>query len=511
MSRAGSGTFRLRVSPAVLAVATIPMWLSLMDVTILNVGYDHIVASLGATLDEVSWASTAYTLAGIVGLPLTGWLVARFGRKRVFLVILSLFTIGSALCALATNATQLAAFRLLQGLGGGLQSSVSQAIFLDAYPDEERGKALNLLSVSVMVGPFAGPILAGFILQHFAWPVLFLINVPLGVLTLWLAASLDVDQKDAKPAAAFSPWTIVLLFATLFAFQFAVQNGERMGWFDSAQIRWSLAACVVLAVVLVVQQTRLARPMIDFALFRNRDFSIGSVLLVVAGGSNYALAFFLPLFLQQVLGFTPLQAGLMTVPATIAMFAGNRLQDVACKRFTIYAVVAVGMAVLAVSLWFNGLYADMNTFQSIFWLRAFQGFAVGIFMIPIGVLSLRSIARRDIDAASGMSALIRQASGMIGIALIADLIERYQNVFYRTLLLVVPRWPTHVQRLAVPNLTDVLARRATVLAYQHVFSISAIVMLAAAVGIALFGIYEMLQRQNGTLVTAGADLSAPPA
>ncbi|HEV2262796.1 MAG TPA: MFS transporter, partial [Candidatus Rubrimentiphilum sp.] len=149
--------FRLRTSPAVLIVATVPMWLSLMDTTILNIGYGNIVSSLGATLDEVSWASTAYTLAAITTLPLAGWLVARYGRKRVFLTILFLFTAGSMLCALATTATQLGLFRLLQGFGGGLLGTVSQAIFLDAYPDEHRREAFNLLSVTVMVGPFLGP------------------------------------------------------------------------------------------------------------------------------------------------------------------------------------------------------------------------------------------------------------------------------------------------------------------------------------------------------------------
>lgn len=192
--------FRLRCSPALLAVAIIPLWLSIMDTTILNVAYDDIVASLGATLDEVSWASTAYMLASIMMLPLTGWLAARFGRKRLFLTIVVAFSIGSMLCGLATTATQLGAFRVLQGIGGGLLGSVSQAILFDAYPDENRSEAINLLSVLAMAASVGGPMIAGFILERFSWPMLFFVNIPLTVLTIWLALGLDLDQQvPAKP------------------------------------------------------------------------------------------------------------------------------------------------------------------------------------------------------------------------------------------------------------------------------------------------------------------------
>lgn len=487
-------TFRLRASPAVLAVATIPLWLSIMDATILNVAYDDIVASLGATLDEVSWASTAYLLASITMLPLTGWLVARYGRKRVYVTVLVLFGIGSMLCGLATTAAQLGLFRVLQGIGGGLLGSLSQAVLLDAYPDEERQDALNLLSVLAIVAPVLGPVVAGFVLERFSWPMLFFLNVPLTILTIWLCFTTDIEQKVKSAAGRFSFTTIALLFGSLFALQFVLQSGQRLDWFDSPEIVWAAIAALALGGALVFQQLRDSRPMIDLRLFLNREFLVGNVLSTVAGASNYGIAFVGPLFLQQILGFSPFQTALMTIPATLGLLAGNRLQDYLSRRVSLYLIVPPGMLLLAIALWYNGVYADLNDFTSITWLRIIQGMAFGVFVVPIGIMAFTTIQKRDVDAASGLFALIRQESGMIGIALIAALVEGSQNVYLRRLLQDVPRWPLLLHRSA-PSRAQILAaveQHAAVMAYQHVFAISAIVILALAVLIGAYGFVEWL-------------------
>lgn len=487
-------TFRLRASPAIIAVATIPLWLSIMDVTILNVAYDDIVASLGATLDEVSWASTAYILASVTMLPLTGWLVARFGRKRLFILIVLLFGLGSMLCGFATTATQLGIFRVLQGIGGGLLGSLSQAILLDAYPDENRDDAINLLSMLAMIAPVLGPVVAGFLLERFSWPMLFFINVPLALFTAWLALGIDIDQKSKAPAARFSVTTVALLFASLFAMQFVLQSGQRLGWLDSTEIRWSIVAAIVLGVALVVQQLRSRSPMIDFRLFRNREFSVGNVLSIVAGASNYGVAFLGPLFLQQILGFTPFQTALLTIPATIGLLIGNRIQDYLSRRISLYVLLPPGLVLLGVALWYNGVYADMNDFTSITWLRIVQGAAFGFFVVPIGVFAFKTIPKREIDAASGLFGVIRQVSGMVGIAFIASLVEASQNEYFQRLLQQVPRWPVLLHRSA-PSRDAVIAaleRHAQVLGYQHVFAIAAIAVIATGVLIALYGGGEWL-------------------
>jgi DHA2 family multidrug resistance protein len=461
-----------------------------MDTTILNVGYSDIVASFGATLDEVSWASTAYTLATITMLPLSGWFVARYGRKHVFMAIVTVFTAGSALCAMSTNVAQLAVFRLLQGAGGGLLGAISQSVFLDAYPDERRRDALNLLSVTVMLGPIAGPILAGIVLEHGAWPLLFIINVPLGIGTIWLASTLDLDQKDRKRAAPFSALTVALIFVTLLSFQFVLQSGQRLDWLHSPSICWALVCGILLGIALISQQLRAAVPMVDVGLFkRNRDFLVGNVLNVVGGASNYGIAFLGPLFLQQILGFTPLQTGLLTLPAAFAMFVGNRLQDVTCRRVSPLWVLSAGMIILGVALWFNGVFGASNGFGSITWLRVLQGFAIGLFMIPIGVLTLRSIDRSDIDSASGLNALIRQASGMAGIAVIAGAIESSRSVFFRLLAADAPRW-TALAHTSTKSILQALYRQAEVLAYQRVYALCAGVMLLCGLTLGICAFVE---------------------
>ena len=501
-------SFRLRASPAFIIVAMIPTWLALMDVTILNVGYDDIAASLGATLDEVSWASTAYTLAGITMLPLAGWLVSRFGRRRVFVTMLSLFALGSLLCGLATSATELAAFRLFQGLGGGLMGTVSQAILIDAYPDEYRTDAISLLSVLAIIGPILGPVVAGFVLVHFAWPMLFFINLPLAIFTIWLCFGIDIEQKAKTPPARFSFTTLALLFGTLFCFQFVLQSGQRLDWFDSAAIRWSLVSAVILGALLVFQQMRLAKPMIDLRLFANREFLVGNVLSIVAGGSNYAISFIGPLFLQQILGFSPLETGLLTIPSALALLVGNRVQDYLVRRVPLYVLLPPGMFALAVALWYNGVYADMNDLRSIMLLRLLQGFAFGVFIVPIGIFAFKTIAKKDIDSASGLFALVRQESGMIGIAAVAALVEGAQTGYFRRLLLQVPRWPvlTHHAAASQAAVVAAVSHRANVLAYQHVYAVSAAVMFGVALLIALYGLYDWLVHSgaNGTTAAAAA-------
>jgi DHA2 family multidrug resistance protein len=280
----------------------------------------------------------------------------------------------------------------------------------------------------------------------------------------------------------------------LFALQFVLQSGERLDWFDSPEIRFSFFAALVFGGLLIVQQLRAKLPMIDLRLFSNREFLIGNLLSFVAGAANYGVAFAGPLFLQQVLGFSPLQTALMTIPATIGLLIGNRLQDYFSRRIQVYWVVSTGMILLALALWYNGVYADFNDFTSITWLRILQGVAFGVFVVPIGVFAFKTIKQSQIDAASGLFAVVRQESGMIGIAFIATLLEASQNRYFQQLLLDVPRWPLLLHRAAPARdaIVASLERHALVLGYQHVFAVAAAIMSAAGVLIALYALWERL-------------------
>jgi DHA2 family multidrug resistance protein len=323
--------------------------------------------------------------------------------------------------------------------------------------------------------------------------------VPLTLFTIWLAMGMNIDQKAKSAPGRFSLSTIGLLFVALFALQYVLQSGERLDWFDSAAIRWSLVAALLFGGLLIAQQWRAKLPMIDLRLFLNREFLIGNLLSFVAGMANYGVAFAGPLFLQQVLGFTPFQTALMTIPATIGLFIGNRLQDYWMRRVSVYWVVSSGMILLAVALWYNGVYADFNDFTSITWLRILQGAAFGIFIVPTGVLAFKTVLQKEIDAASGLFGLVRLESGMIGIALIATLLEASQNRYVHQLLLDVPRWPLLLHR-AAPSREAVIAaidRHALVMGYQHLFAITAVAMLITGIVIAAYGVSERLAQPLG--------------
>lgn len=477
-----------------------------MDTTIVNVAYNDIGASMGATLDEISWISTAYTLAGLTIVPLTGWLVDRFGRKRIFLATLYLFGIGSLLCAVATNVPFLAAARMVQGLGGGLLITLPQAILIDAYPDDARDDALNLMSVTAMMGPIAGPILGGFLLDRLPWPAVFFVNIPLVAATIIMSMRLDLDQSVSSKPAPTSIGVLVVLWAALLGYQFVLQSGQRLDWFASPAIRLVMFISLVLGAALVIHQLYARHPMIDFRVFVNREFLIGNILGVVGGGSNFAIAFIGPLFLQEILGYPPLLVGLLTLPSALAMFAGNRVSDYLAPRIRLPILLSAGVVGLAAALWYNGVYADMASLKAIVVLRIIQGFAIGLFFVPLAILTLSTIQKRDIDKASGMFSLVRMISGMVAIALVGTLLTHSRMIYFERLMAVTPAWRYETSSHAtVAAVVSNLSRRADVLAFQHVFAVTALCLVGTVVAfliIALLGSWANSKKGAEAAATA---------
>lgn len=455
----------------IILIATLPLWLSYLDVTVVYIGYDQIGMTLGASLDQISWISTAYMLAGIVMVPLTGWLTSRFGRKRFFLAVLAFFGVGSLLCAIATNAWVLAAFRLIQGIGGGLLGTVAASIIMDAYPTERRAEAMNLLAVTGIVGPLLGPIVGGLILAYFPWPAIFLVNMPLLAITVALALSADVDETVKNVPAPVSVSTIGLLWSGLLSLQFVLQSGERLGWLDSEAIRWSTLAAAVLLTGFFIKQLRDRQPMVNVRLFKNREFFIGNVVGVVVGGFNYGIAFLGPLFLQEILHFTPLQTALFTIPSALAMLIGNRFATVLAKKIPAFLLVAPGLLVLAIAIWMNGVYNEMADVNALTVLRLVQGFGVGLFFFPLSIYSFATIERGDIDSANGLFSLVRQVSGMACIAFIGTAITRGRSYFSEQIFARTPAWPLVPYHSAAQREQTValISRSADVLAFQSLF------------------------------------------
>src|SRR5262249_9939728 len=262
----------------IAVTVTMASVLEILDTSIVNVAIPHMMGTLGATLDQITWVSTGYIVANVIVLPVTGWMSAYFGRRRYFAGSIALFTISSILCGNSHTLTELVLFRILQGLGGGALLSTAQATLYEAFPREEYGQAMALFGLGVMVGPTLGPTFGGWITDTWSWPWIFYINVPFGVLAFMLSLAYVRDSRYARRVEAVD-WTgLGLLALGIGMLQTMLERGERLDWFGSREIVTYVTVGTASLVLFVVHELRTAHPVIDLRILKNRQFATGCVV-----------------------------------------------------------------------------------------------------------------------------------------------------------------------------------------------------------------------------------------
>ncbi len=306
-----------------VALITITVMLGLImaiiDTTIVNVAINTIGGNLGATVDEVAWVATGYILANVVVMPLNGWLTALLGRKTFYATSLAVFTIASFFCGTARSIWVLVFYRIVQGLGGGALQPTAQAIMFETFPPERRGAAMAIFGMGAMVGPAIGPALGGWIVDNANWPLIFYINVPIGIAAFLMTLAFIPDPKYiAKPKGGIDWIGLSLLTAGLSTLQFVLEQGERDEWFSSRTIQVCALVSVLALVSFVVKSLRDRHPIVDLKVFKFRSFSVGSFLGIVMGFGLYGTALILPLFFQSLLGFTAFDTGLALMPGAFS-------------------------------------------------------------------------------------------------------------------------------------------------------------------------------------------------
>ena len=407
----------MRVVAVLVAVG-----LASLDLSIVILAYDTIMGSMSATLDEISWISTAYVLGGIGTMPLNGWLHARLGRRRVFLIAIAVFTAGSAACALSTNVVALTLARTLQGAGGGLLMPTGLAILLATFPAEKRARAQTLYGYGFMLGPLIGLFLAGAVLTVSTWPVLFAINVPLGVLAFVLVA-LSVDDAPAVAAAPFQPLTLLAMVVGLFALQDVLQRGEAAGWFASGEIVFASAVAAVGLTAFVLLELSTARPMVDLQLLRIRTFwTVNANAFLFAIGA-VGVPFLLTAFLQDVLGYDPWTTSVALAPTVIATIGGMALGRPLAVRLSPYATMALGFALMAAGCWWLASLRPESTLADVAAARALLGFGNGIMFVPMGLVTVADVPLERMPAATGLIGIDRQIASAFSIAIAATAFE----------------------------------------------------------------------------------------
>ena len=402
--------------------------LELLDTSIVNVAIPHMMGNLGATLDQIAWVSTGYIVANVIILPITGWLSAYFGRRRYFAGSIALFTIASFMCGNASSLGALIFWRIIQGLGGGALLSTSQAILYEEFPREEYGTAMAIFGVGVMVGPTLGPTVGGWITDMYGWPWIFYINIPFGMLALALTMSFINDSQHQQKVSRVDWLGLGLLAVGVGALQIMLERGERLDWLASGEVRMLAMASAVSLIAFVWHELRTDYPVVDLRILKSRQLAVGVVFGLVLGVCLYATVFVLPVYLQNVRGFTANQTGLVILPGALAsaftMAFMGRLQG----KFDGRLSIAAGVAVFALSMWKHAHFTTESGMTDFFWPLIFRGVGLGLIFVPLTNLALADLPMSKIPNGTGLFNLMRQLGGSIGIALSATLLQRFTAI-----------------------------------------------------------------------------------
>jgi MFS transporter, DHA2 family, multidrug resistance protein len=465
-------------APVGLITLTVMLGLimAIIDSTIVNVALNTIGGNLGASVDEVSWVATGYILANVVVMPLNGWLTAFLGRKRFYAASLAVFTIASLLCGTATNITQLVIYRILQGLGGGALQPTAQAIMFETYPPERRGNAMAIFGLGAMVGPAVGPTLGGWIVDNATWPLIFYINIPIGIVAFIMTMMFIPDPKYIERPKAGIDWIGLGLMSTgLACLQYVLERGERDDWFQSSTITILAVLSVAAIVLFIFRMLRDPHPLVNLKIFKFSSFSIGNTLGVISGFGLFGTALILPLFFQTILNFTAFDTGLALLPGALSTAVSMMLVGRMLNRIDGRVSIAFGFFIFAFSTWMLGGLSTDAGFWDVFWPRLIQGFGLGFLFVPLSTISLGDIPIPEMAGASGVYTLVRQLGGSFGIAILTTLLTHQTAVAWNVLASGV----TQTHGVPIPALTGMVAEQASMIAYNYLFRVTAIVFVLA--------------------------------
>jgi DHA2 family multidrug resistance protein len=478
-------------NPWVIAlVVTLATFMEVLDTSIANVSLPHIAGNLSVTQDEGTWVLTSYLVSNAVVLPMSGWFSNRIGRKRFYMICVALFTVSSLLCGLAPSLNTLVFFRVLQGVGGGGLAPSEQSILADTFPPAKRGMAFAVYGMAVVLAPAIGPTLGGFITDHYSWRWVFLINVPVGIVSLLLTTRIVSDPPHLRrardrPAEPVDVVGFGLLALGLGTLEVVLDKGQEENWFESSMITGFSATAAVSLIVFVLWELRQKHPVVELTLFRNRNFASANVMMMTLGIALYGSTVLLPQFVQILLGWSAQQAGMALSPGGLVVIALLPLVGVLVSRVDTRLLVGFGFAVLSVSMLYMSrrLYLQID-FRTAVELRMFQSVGLAFLFVPINTLVFAGMPPQKSNAISGIVNLSRNMGGDIGIAFVTTYFAR-RSQYHQT------RLASHATPFD-PNFAAAAKRTASALMRMgHTSSEAAYRALAL--------LYRQLQAQAATL------------
>jgi MFS transporter, DHA2 family, multidrug resistance protein len=473
--------------------------MELIDTSIVNVGLSQMGGSLGVTIEDVSWVITAYAIANVVIIPLTGFFQRYFGRKNYYLASIFIFTIASYFCGTADNLWTLVFFRFIQGIGGGALLSVSQGILFDTFSLEQRPMASAMFGIGIVLGPTFGPTLGGIIIDNYHWSWMFYINLPIGLLAFLLSyffiEKKPEELKIDRSKISVDTFGILLLALWVGPLQYVLERGSADDWFESPTIFRLTILVIVSLISFVWWELSTPNPIVDLKVFRNRNLTIGVLLTVVVGFGLFGSVFLYPLFAQRIIGFGAKQTGLLVIPGTvIALFffplIGKLLAKGAQPRnFVLIGYVLFFCFVMAMSR------LNAETSATFFlWIMLLRGMGLAFTNLPLINSSVSTLSPKDLPMGIAMTNMFRQMGGALGIAVINTYIN-HQSAIHRNDLLsnFVPGSPAFEERmsavtggligrginaleaptLALSNLRFIVEKQALMISYLDCFQLTA--------------------------------------
>ncbi len=404
-------------------------FMEVLDTTVVNVSLPHIASTMAATTDEATWVLTSYLVANAIILPMTGWLAGRFGRKRLLLLSTVGFTAASVLCGMAPNLATLIIARILQGATGGALQPLSQAVLLESFRPEERGKAMGFWGLGIVVAPILGPVFGGWITENYNWRWVFYINLPVGIMSIFMMQRYVFDPAYLKKVArGIDYWGMGLLVVGIGTLQFILDKGQQEDWFESNMIVTLTIVSIVSLATLIYYELRTPEPVVELHLFTNRTYATGVFLMTVVGFVLYGGMVLLPLMLQTLFGYSSMEAGKAMAPRGVGSMLMMPLVGMLTSKIDARKLLVVGLAIGGLTMIWLGQINLNAGYNDIAIPQFLQGTGMALLFVPLTTVAMANIPAEKMGYATSLFNLMRNIGGGVGIAATGTYLQRHRQV-----------------------------------------------------------------------------------
>jgi DHA2 family multidrug resistance protein len=503
----------------IAASVMLSTFMVVLDSSVANVALPHIAGNLSASTDESTWVLTSYLVSNAIMLPASGWIARRIGRKRLLITSILIFTGASLLCGMAVTMPMLIVARVLQGIGGGGMQPLAQSILLESFPPSQHGTAMAVYGMGIVVAPVIGPTLGGWITDSYSWRWIFYINLPVGLLALFMVNLFIEDPPYLRRAlrGAIDFIGFGLMAVWLGAMQLVLDKGQEADWFEASWIRWTAAVSAIALVGFILREFMSREPIVQLRVLAERNFGVGTLIAGLYGFSLYGVTALLPLFLQTVMGYSALESGLAVSPRGIGSILAMILVGILLKYVDGRVLLASGFVILAYSTFLLSRVNLEISMGSVALPNLINGFAGGLIFVPLTTMAMGRLRKEQIGNAAGIYNLMRNIGGSVGIAVVTTFLVRgsqtHQNYLAGNLTPQTPGAVAALQGLeakfrmagaseatahreALGALYRSVQQQASVLAYADNFRLMAFLAVLCIVPVVFFRRLRSLKRER---------------